>query len=118
MKKIERTGTTRRWSDSVRHQGVLYFVEVANSPNSDFETQCKEVLQNAELTLKKNHSTTSHLLMCTIFLKDISHIDVLNSIWEKWLPDGAAPVRACVQATLASPDYLIEIIFQAAYQDI
>jgi enamine deaminase RidA (YjgF/YER057c/UK114 family) len=37
----------------------------------------------------------------------------LNEVWTKWLPEGAAPVRACVQAELADPRYLVEIMITA-----
>ncbi|MBF4405751.1 RidA family protein, partial [Vibrio anguillarum] len=37
-----------------------------------------------------------------------------NEVWDSWFPEGCAPSRACVQAQLASPDYLVEMAFVAA----
>ena len=37
-----------------------------------------------------------------------------NALWQAWLPEGCAPARACVSAELASPDYLLEIVFTVA----
>jgi enamine deaminase RidA (YjgF/YER057c/UK114 family) len=38
----------------------------------------------------------------------------MNSIWDKWVPAGAAPARATVEAKLASPVYAVEIGLIAA----
>jgi enamine deaminase RidA (YjgF/YER057c/UK114 family) len=37
----------------------------------------------------------------------------MNKVWSAWLPEGGAPARACVEAVLASPDYLVEIMVSA-----
>ncbi len=38
----------------------------------------------------------------------------MNSVWDAWVPEGAAPARACGEARLAAPDYTVEIIVTAA----
>jgi enamine deaminase RidA (YjgF/YER057c/UK114 family) len=37
----------------------------------------------------------------------------MNKVWSAWLPEGGAPARACVQAVLADPHYLVEIMVTA-----
>ena len=37
----------------------------------------------------------------------------LNEVWTPWLPKDGAPVRACVQAEMASPQVLVEIMVTA-----
>jgi enamine deaminase RidA (YjgF/YER057c/UK114 family) len=37
----------------------------------------------------------------------------MNEVWTPWLPKDGAPVRACVQAELAHPDILVEIMVTA-----
>jgi enamine deaminase RidA (YjgF/YER057c/UK114 family) len=38
----------------------------------------------------------------------------MNEVWDNWVPEGAAPARACVQATMAREDILVEISVIAA----
>jgi enamine deaminase RidA (YjgF/YER057c/UK114 family) len=37
----------------------------------------------------------------------------MNQVWSAWLPEGGAPARACVEAVLADPRYLVEIMVTA-----
>jgi enamine deaminase RidA (YjgF/YER057c/UK114 family) len=34
-------------------------------------------------------------------------------VWSPWLPKNGAPARACVQAEMAAPDVLVEIMVTA-----
>ena len=38
----------------------------------------------------------------------------MNSVWDKWVAAGNTPARACVEAKLADPKYLVEIRVVAA----
>ena len=38
----------------------------------------------------------------------------MNEIWDAWVPQGHTPARACGEAKLATPDYLVEFIVVAA----
>ncbi len=59
-------------------------------------------------------SARSRLLSATIYLKRMQDFAAMNTVWEAWMPAGAAPARTTVQADLASPDLLIEITVVAA----
>lgn len=111
---ITRTGTTARWSDTVRHNGTVYVVEVPSSLAADITTQSRELLGSLAQSLVAAGSSQSHLLMATIYLADIREIDAFNAVWDQWLPAGTAPVRACIQARLANPGYRVEIQVIAA----
>jgi enamine deaminase RidA (YjgF/YER057c/UK114 family) len=37
----------------------------------------------------------------------------MNVVWSAWLPEGGAPVRACVEAKMADPRLLVEIMVTA-----
>ncbi len=112
--EIKRMGTTRRWSDHVIHNGVVYTVEVAASVDADVETQTREVLEQLEAGLARAGSDKSRLLSVTIWLKDIGDLPQFNAIWDDWVPAGCAPSRACVQAQMANPGYKVEIQATAA----
>jgi enamine deaminase RidA (YjgF/YER057c/UK114 family) len=111
---IQRLGTTRRWSDAVIHNGTVYCVDVAHDPQADLESQTRAVLSQIEQTLINAGSDKSRLLSVTIYLSDIRHIDAFNAIWDAWVPEGCAPSRACVQATMANPGYKVELAVVAA----
>lgn len=113
---ITRTGTTARWSDTVSHNGVVYIVEVPSSLDADINQQSQEMLDSLEQSLAGVGSSKSHLLMATIYLRDIREIDAFNAIWDEWVPAGTAPARACIEAKLAKPGYKVEIQVIAALQ--
>jgi enamine deaminase RidA (YjgF/YER057c/UK114 family) len=111
---ITRMGSNRRWSDIVVNNGVLYVVEVPTNVDADIAVQAAEVLASLDESLTSAGSDRSRLLMVTIFLADIADIDRFNAVWDDWVPAGAAPVRACVQARLANPGYRLELQVTAA----
>lgn len=111
---IHRTGTTQRWSDSVRHAGTVYLVEVPSVVDADITAQSLDMLNSVERQLEQAGSGKDLLLMATIYLADIRHIDAFNAVWDNWIPAGTAPVRACVEARLANPGYKVEIQLIAA----
>lgn len=115
--RIERIGTTKRWSDAVIHNHTLYLVEVPTTLPAKIDDQARELLTLVEESLKRYGSSKNRILNVTIFLKDIRYIDSFNVIWDEWLPVGSAPVRACVEAKLANPEYLVEIQLIAALDD-
>ena len=111
---IERQGTTRRYSDAVAFGDTVHLVEVAQNLDGDISAQTREVLASVEQTLLCAGSDKSRLLQVTIYLADIADIDAMNAVWDNWVPEGCAPVRACVEARLAHPAYRIEIVVVAA----
>jgi len=112
--QIQRHGTTRRYSDSVVHNGTVYLVEVPSNPEGDIAEQTRNVLSSVERLLAQAGSTRERLLMVTIYLADMADYDVMNAIWDDWIPAGCAPTRACVQARLANPDWRLELVVTAA----
>ena len=89
-------------------------VEVPASAGADSATQTREVLASLEDSLRQTGSSKAHLLMVTIFLDDIRDLDDFNAIWDAWVPAGAAPVRACVEARLGKRGYKVELQVTAA----
>ncbi|MGL5948626.1 MAG: RidA family protein [Aeromonas sp.] len=114
MSTITRVGTTARWSDVVIHNHTLYVVEVPTTLTADIHQQTAEVLTQLTAQLERHGSGTDKILQATIYLKDIRQIGAFNAQWDIWLPSGHAPVRACVEANLADPGYLVEVQLTAA----
>lgn len=96
IESIERFGTTRRYSDAVAHGNTVYLVEVAQSLDADIATQTREVLASVRRSLQLAQRQVA-LLQVTIYLADIGEIAAMNAVWDDWVPEGCAPVRACVE---------------------
>lgn len=111
---IERRGTSRRYSDSVVHGGTVYLVEVPQTLTADITGQTREMLASVEKLLGQAGSDKSRLLQATIYLRDMADYAAMNAVWDEWVPEGTAPVRACVEARLANPDMRVEIVIVAA----
>ena len=111
---IERLGTTRRYSDVVIHANTVYLVEVPQTLSADITTQTQEVLSSIEKLLLQAGSDKTRLLQVTLYLPDMSDYDAMNAVWDDWVPEGTAPVRACIGGKLANPGFRIEAVVTAA----
>lgn len=111
---IQRLNPTPRWSDATIFNGIAHFVEVPNNTQCAMHEQIAQILAQAEATLAAIGSDKSRLLSATIYLTDKNNVAVLNHTWERWLPEGCAPSRACILVELLDPAMLVEIAFVAA----
>ncbi|HLO63006.1 MAG TPA: RidA family protein [Azonexus sp.] len=112
--QIQRHGTTRRYSDSVVHNGTVYLVEVPAMTDGDIVAQTESLLSGVDRLLAQAGSNKGKLLMVTVYLADMADYDGMNAVWDAWLPEGCAPTRACVQARLANPGWRVEMAVTAA----
>lgn len=112
--EIARIGTTQRFSDAVVYGGLVYIVEVPSNLDGDIREQTQNLLDSVDRLLLKAGSDRSRLLQVTIYLPDMADYDAMNAVWDAWVPAGTAPVRACIQATLARPQYRVEMVIVAA----
>ncbi|WP_298285640.1 RidA family protein [Acidocella sp.] len=114
MSRIIRTEASAILSKAVEYHGFVYTMGVvATNPDADITAQTKDVLAQIDALLELHGTDTTRLLQAHIWLKDIADRAAMNEVWTAWLPEGAAPARACVQAVLADPRYLVEIMITA-----
>jgi enamine deaminase RidA (YjgF/YER057c/UK114 family) len=113
MAEIERIEAGERLSHAVIHNGVVY-LSGAVSPGESVRAQTKNILKGIDDVLRRARSDKSKLLSATVWLTDIRSYDEMNSVWDKWLPPGAAPVRVCIEARLPRQEFLVEIAVVAA----
>ena len=78
--------------------------------SKDVVGQTHEVLAQIDAILETHGTDKTRLLQAQIWLKDIRDRDAMNSVWSAWLPEGGAPARACVEANMADPKILVEIM--------
>lgn len=112
---IIRHETAARMSRAVIHNGTVYLCgQVAEDRSADITGQTETMLQKVDTLLESVGSDRSLLLSATIYLRDMKDFAAMNAVWDAWVPQGAAPARACVEARMASPELLVEISVIAA----
>ncbi len=113
---IERFGVGPRMSKAVKHGDTVYLAgQVADAAKGEsVAEQTAEILAIIDALLKDAGSHKSKILSVTIWLTDIKTFPEMNSVWDQWVPQGDTPARATVEATLAAPDYKVEIAVIAA----
>ncbi|HTW28865.1 MAG TPA: RidA family protein [Acetobacteraceae bacterium] len=114
MSRIIRTQAGSVLSQAVEFHGFVYTAGVtARDLSADVQGQTRDVLQQIDALLEAHGTDNTRLLQAQVWLKDIRDREALNEIWSAWLPKGGAPVRACVQANMADPRHLVEIMITA-----
>ena len=112
---IERKKVGPRLSQAVVHGDTVYLAGVvAKSLDKDIKGQTKEVLDEIDRLLAKCGSSKSKLLSAQIWVTDIRNRTPMNEVWTGWVDPSNMPARACVQAQLADPRALVEIMVIAA----
>jgi enamine deaminase RidA (YjgF/YER057c/UK114 family) len=113
---IQRLQTSKRYSKIVIHENTVYFAGItAPDRSADVAGQAKQVFAAIDALLESQQISKTGLLSAMIWLKDIERdFTAFNDLWEQWMPEGHAPVRATVEANMALPDVLIEIMVTAA----
>jgi enamine deaminase RidA (YjgF/YER057c/UK114 family) len=109
---IDRRHQGKRFSQMVIHHAsrTVYLAgQTADDPKSDVSEQTRQVLARIDRLLAEAGTHKGNLLSATVFLPDIADFAAMNAVWEPWLAPGAFPVRATVQAALASPEWRVEI---------
>ena len=113
---IERHETGPRMSKAVVHGDTVYLSGiVADAPKGkSMAEQTKNILSQIDGFLARAGSDKSKLLSANIWITDMAKFAEMNTVWDAWVAPGHAPARATVEAKLASPDYVVEIMVVAA----
>ncbi len=111
MAKILRTEPTAIMSRAVEYHGFVFTQGmVARDLAGDVTAQTRDVLEQLDALLEEHGTDSTRILQAQIWLKHIGDRGALNAVWQDWLPEGEAPARACVQAEMADPRMLVEIM--------
>ena len=112
---IKRLHVGPRLSEAAIHGGVVYLAgQVAEDPSQDITGQTQQVLAAVDRLLAEADSEKSCILQATIYLRTMADFPGMNAVWDKWVVHGHTPPRATVEASLAKPEYLVEIKVVAA----
>ncbi len=99
----------------VTHGDVIYLCgQVADNSEEPIGPQTENMLDKVDALLEQAGSDKEHILSATLYIRDMKDFAGMNEVWDKWVPEGCAPARACVEARMARADLLVEISVTAA----
>ncbi|HEX8785193.1 MAG TPA: RidA family protein [Telluria sp.] len=113
--EIKRLHVGKRLSEIAIHNGTIYLAgQIAENTKQDIGGQTREVLGYVDRLLGEAGSDKSRILSCQIFISDMANFPGMNEVWDAWVVPGNTPPRATVEAKLANPACLVEIVITAA----
>ena len=112
---IERIDPGVRFAEAVGYGNLVFLAgHTSEHPDASVYEQTREVLARIDAHLAAAGTDRSRLLSVNIWLPDISTFGEMNRAWDEWVDRANMPVRATVEARLATPDYKVEIAAIAA----
>jgi enamine deaminase RidA (YjgF/YER057c/UK114 family) len=112
---IQRYEVGPRMSQAVVYGGLAHLAGiVADDLVPSVADQTRQILAKIDRLLAMAGSDKTRILKANIWLSDIRRFDEMNAVWDGWVAAGHAPARATVEARLAGPGYLVEIMVEAA----
>jgi enamine deaminase RidA (YjgF/YER057c/UK114 family) len=111
---IQRYEVGPRMSQAVVHGGLVHLAGiVADDLVPSVGDQTRQILAKIDRLLAMAGSDKTRILKANIWLSDIRRFDEMNAVWDGWVVPGHTPARATVEARLAGPAYLVEIMVEA-----
>jgi enamine deaminase RidA (YjgF/YER057c/UK114 family) len=107
---IRRIEPGARMSQAVVANGFVFLAgQVADNPAVGVREQTEQVLASIDRLLAEAGSDKTRIVSANVYLSDIATFAEMNAAWDAWVPTDAKPARATVQASLAAPEYKVEI---------
>lgn len=107
---IRRIGSGARLSAATVHAGLVYVSgQVPDDLSVGVVEQTAQVLAKIDAILAEAGTDKSRILSAMVWLPAIGDFAAFNSVWDPWVPEGAAPARACVESRLADPAIRVEV---------
>ena len=106
---INRQIVGSRMSKIVEHNGVIYFAGIVPTDKTvDVKGQTLEVLNIAKDLFEQANTDNENILRAEIYLKNIDRdFSDFNEIWDAWVSKENPPARACVEASMSTPETAI-----------
>ncbi|MBH3348461.1 RidA family protein [Pseudomonas putida] len=105
---IERINPGKRASQMVLVDGRIETAGIVALQPGDIAAQTRCVLTQLEQWLAQIGAGKGNLTRMQIWLAEMGEFAAMNEVYDAWVGD-QPPVRACVGAALAAPEYRIEI---------
>ena len=112
---IKRLSPGKRLSGAVVHDNTVYLAgQVAGDPSAGVKGQTEQILKKMDELLAAAGTDKSKLLSATIWISNMGNFAEMNEAWDAWVDPNNTPARATVEARLANPKLLVEIMSIAA----
>jgi enamine deaminase RidA (YjgF/YER057c/UK114 family) len=112
---IKRINPGARFCGAVVHDGTVYVAgQTAADRSAGARGQTEQVLQKIDGLLQAAGTDKSRLLSATVYLSDMRYFDEMNAAWDAWVDKDNLPTRATVEARLAAPQIVVEVVVTAA----
>lgn len=104
----------KRMSQIVLHGDTVYLAGQVGTEGADISSQTRDALAKVDRLLAEAGTSKSNALQVIVWLADMADFEAMNEIYDAWIDPERPPARACGEAKLATPDYLVEFIVTAA----
>jgi enamine deaminase RidA (YjgF/YER057c/UK114 family) len=112
---IKRHQANKLFSAAVEHGGVVYVAgQVADDLAQGVKGQTEQVLRKIDALLVAAGTGKSRILSANVWVTDIRNREEMNAAWTAWADPANLPARATVEAKLADPRMLVEIMVTCA----
>src|SRR5205809_6371380 len=112
---IKRHPAGKLFSAAVEHGGLVYVAgQVADDLTRGASGQTEQVLKEMDALLAASGTSKSKILSANVWVTDIRNRDEMNAAWTAWADSSILPARATVEAKLADPRMLVEIMVTCA----
>jgi enamine deaminase RidA (YjgF/YER057c/UK114 family) len=112
---IKRHPAGKLFSAAVEYNGVVYVAgQVADDLAQGARGQTEQVLKKIDAVLAAAGTHKSKILSANVWVTDIRNRDEMNAAWTAWADPAHLPARATVEAKLADPRMLVEIMVTCA----
>ena len=112
---IKRHEPSKIYSKVVEANGFVFTAGiVADDIKQDVKGQTQQILAEIDRILKVGGTDKSKVVSATIWVTDIRNRAPMNEVWTAWVDTKNMPARACIEAKLADPKALVEIMVIAA----
>lgn len=113
--EIKRLHVGKRLSEVAIHNSTVYLAgQIAENTSVGIQEQMTEVLGHVDRLLAEAGSDKTCILSTQIYISDMSNFAGMNEVWDAWVANGHTPPRATVEAKLANPACLVEVVVVAA----
>ena len=112
---ITRHEPSKIYSKVVEANGFVFTAGItAGDSKQDAKGQAQQILKEIDRLLKLCGTDKTKVVSATIWVPDIRLRDPMNEAWNAWTGGENLPGRACIEAKLADPAILVEIMVVAA----
>ena len=112
---IKRHPAGKLFSAAVEHGGLVYVAgQVADDLTQGVRGQTEQALRKIDAVLAAVGTSKSKILSANVWVTDIRNREEMNAAWTAWADPANLPARATVEAKLAEPRMLVEIMVTCA----